>query len=82
MNFLRLKKDYFVHCPDGLPIPQGTVTLCCTKTISTTFGHVRQSKKRNGRFRNVGFDSPKLCCHCDYHVSNVKWKDGKCIGVF
>ena len=25
---------------------------------------------------------PKTCCHCDYHVSNVKWKDGKCIGVF
>lgn len=24
----------------------------------------------------------KTVCHCDYHPSNVKWKDGECCGIF
>ncbi|MCI9547377.1 MAG: phosphotransferase [Lachnospiraceae bacterium] len=81
-EFLEEKKEYFVHCPDGLPIPErDRYLMLYNDSLEYLLAMCDKAKKgieESGMLENT----PKTCCHCDYHVSNVKWKDSKCIGVF
>ena len=81
-EFLEVKKDYFVHCPDGLPIPPRNRYFMLYQDhldyLLAMCDKARKGMEDSGMLGSI----PKTCCHCDYHVSNVKWKDGKCIGVF
>ena len=81
-EFLEVKKR--LHCPlsrRSSHSSKESLLYAVPRPSRLPFGHVRQSKKRNGRFRNVGFDSQNLL-QLRLSCLNVKWKDGKCIGVF
>lgn len=81
-EFLEVKPEIYRRLTDGVDLPRthrfiqsfyGTLDY-----ILDTCSKIRLGMERSG----VLGKGPKTSCHSDFHVSNVKWKDGKCCGVF
>ncbi|MDO4542219.1 MAG: phosphotransferase [Bacillota bacterium] len=81
-DFLEAKKEHFIHCPDGLPIPERDRYIILYKSsvdeVLANCDKARKGLEDSGMLETA----PKTPCHCDYHPGNVKWQDGKCIGIF
>ena len=39
-------------------------------------------KVTDGLTKDLTDGMPECPCHCDIHPGNVKWKDGKCVGLY
>lgn len=81
-EFLSVRKDHFVHCPDGLPIPERDRYMILYRD-SVDYVLQMCDKAKKG-MEDAGFVGKgiKTVCHCDYHCSNVKWKDHEVCGIF
>lgn len=83
-EFLAARKEHFIHCPDGLPIPERDRYLMLYKDA---LGYVldMSDKARKG-IEDSGMleegKGIKTVCHCDYHPANVKWDGDECCGIF
>lgn len=81
-EFLEAKKDYFIHCPDGLNMNEKDIYLRYYRASLPEWLEAcdvaRKGIEESGMLNNT----PKTINHSDYHVSNVKWKQGKCVAVF
>lgn len=81
-EFLDVKKEHFIHCPDGLPIPERDRYIILYKSfLDEELGYCDKARKGLEDSGMIG-KAPKTPCHCDYHPGNVKWQDGDCIGIF
>jgi homoserine kinase type II len=83
-KFLDVKKDYFIHLFDGKPVSKMD---CYVNSYNKHLNYVLSmcDKARKGMADSGMHEEgkgTKVACHSDYHVSNVKWKDGECCGIF
>ncbi len=77
-------KDHFIACKDVEGIPKRDRYDLLYRTalpyVCEMVDKAAEGLKASGMLEEgKGY---KTVCHCDYHPSNVKWKDGECCGIF
>lgn len=74
-------KDYFLHCHNNTGIPENDRFYRLWKETEPFFVEMCD-KALIGMTPELLAGMPELACHCDIHPGNVKWRDGKCVGLF
>ena len=83
-EFLAARKQHFIDCKEVEGIPKRDRYDLLYRTalpfVLEMCDKARKGIEDSGMLEEgKGF---KTVCHCDYHPSNVKWKDGECCGIF
>lgn len=81
-DFLEVLKTKFRTIFEGLGMPETDRFLMLWKDsldeMVQNCDRARKGLEQGGFLANA----PQTPCHCDYHPGNVKWRDGKCVGIF
>ena len=83
-EFLAARKQHFIDCKDSVEIPKRDRYDLLYRTglpfVLEMCDKARKGIEESGMLEEgKGY---KTVCHCDYHPSNVKWKDGDICGIF
>lgn len=81
-EFLKSGQEYWKTCCEGKGVPErDRYHMCYLENIDYVLEMADKARKG---MEDAGFIGKglKTVCHCDYHPSNVKWKDCDIIGMF
>ncbi|MEG0873786.1 MAG: phosphotransferase [Clostridiales bacterium] len=81
MDLLVDFKDSFPKCCKNLGIPENDHFLRLWQD-SLPFFLEMCDKAKNNLTPEMLAVMPEVPCHCDIHPGNVKWQNGKCVGLF
>lgn len=81
-DFLEVLKTRFTTIFQGLGIPENDRYLKLWKESLDEIVHNCGVARQGLEQHDFLAKAPITPCHCDYHPGNVKWRDGKCVGLF
>ncbi len=81
LDLVKSLKNDFAACGEGLGIPDNNRFYGLWKE-ALPFMQEMCDKVIVGMTKELVAGMPECPCHCDIHPGNVKWKDGKCVGLY
>ncbi|MDO4542332.1 MAG: phosphotransferase, partial [Bacillota bacterium] len=81
LDFVDQFKDIFSNIYKDLGIPENNRFLRLWKG-SLPYVKEMADKVRDNITPELLANMPEVPCHCDIHPGNVKWHEGKCVGLF
>ena len=81
LDLVKMFKKKFPLMGNGMEIPAYNRFYRLWKEATPFFVEMCD-KVTDGLTKDLTDGMPECPCHCDIHPGNVKWKDGKCVGLY
>ena len=81
LDLVKMLKQKFPLMGNGMEIPAYNRFYRLWKEATPFFVEMCD-KVTDGLTKDLTDGMPECPCHCDIHPGNVKWKDGKCVGLY